>query len=102
MRTLHLTLKKNWFDMILSTEKKEEYRELKPYWHKRLRPFFTDEETPKQIIFKNGYQKDAPTMIVELKTIKTSLGLVQWGAPENECVYILELGNIIETSNLRA
>jgi len=28
---LHLTLKKNWFDLILSGEKKEEYREIKPY-----------------------------------------------------------------------
>ena len=28
MKTLHLNLKKQWFDMILSGEKKEEYREL--------------------------------------------------------------------------
>ncbi len=28
---LHLTLKKNWFDLILSGEKKEEYREIKHY-----------------------------------------------------------------------
>src|SRR6478609_2178429 len=36
MKILHLTLKKKWFDMIASGEKKEEYRELKPYWAKRL------------------------------------------------------------------
>ena len=36
MKTLHLTLKKGWFDMILSGEKKEEYREIKPYWVRRL------------------------------------------------------------------
>lgn len=36
MKVLHLTLKKKWFDMILSGEKKEEYREIKPYWIKRL------------------------------------------------------------------
>lgn len=30
MKTLHLVLKKRWFDMILSGEKKEEYREIKP------------------------------------------------------------------------
>jgi len=35
-KTLHLTLKKKWFDMIASGEKKEEYRELKPYWVERL------------------------------------------------------------------
>lgn len=35
-KTLHLTLKKKWFDMIASGEKKEEYREIKPYWSQRL------------------------------------------------------------------
>ena len=34
MNTLHLTLNKKWFDMILSGEKTEEYREIKPYWTK--------------------------------------------------------------------
>ena len=29
---LHLTLKKKYFDEILSGKKKKEYRELKPYW----------------------------------------------------------------------
>ncbi len=36
MNILHLTLKRQWFDMILSGEKKEEYREIKPYWINRL------------------------------------------------------------------
>ena len=34
--TLHLHLKKKWYDMIASGEKKEEYRDFKPYYHKRL------------------------------------------------------------------
>lgn len=34
--TLHLSLNKRWFDMIASGEKREEYRELSPYWIKRL------------------------------------------------------------------
>ena len=33
---LNLTLKKKWFDMILSGEKKEEYREIKDYWARRF------------------------------------------------------------------
>lgn len=36
MKILHLTLKKKWFDMTESGVKKEEYREIKPYWIKRL------------------------------------------------------------------
>lgn len=35
-KTLHLVLKRKWWDMIASGEKKEEYREVKPYWEKRL------------------------------------------------------------------
>lgn len=35
-KTLTLSLKKKWFDMIASGEKKEEYRELTLYWQKRL------------------------------------------------------------------
>lgn len=33
---LHLNLKSVWFDMILSGLKKEEYREIKPYWERRF------------------------------------------------------------------
>ena len=35
-----LTLKKQWFDMIVSGEKAEEYREIKPYWEKRFLNYF--------------------------------------------------------------
>lgn len=34
--TLVLVLKKKWFDMIDSGIKKEEYREIKDYWIRRL------------------------------------------------------------------
>ena len=36
MATLQLSLKKKWFDMILSGEKKEEYREVKNHWISRF------------------------------------------------------------------
>ena len=32
MKTLHLNLKKEWFDMIVLGIKKEEYREIKEHW----------------------------------------------------------------------
>jgi hypothetical protein len=89
MKVLHLTLKKQWFDMIYSGVKREEYREMKPYWHKRLLNKHYD-----AIRFRNGYSKDAPTMLVELKHIYSGLGIVEWGAPEGQPVYILKLGDI--------
>lgn len=36
MKTLTLSLKKQWFDMIKAGVKKEEYRELKYHWLTRL------------------------------------------------------------------
>lgn len=36
MNTLKLTIKKEYFDMILSGDKTEEYREIKKHWFKRL------------------------------------------------------------------
>lgn len=89
MRVLHLTLKKKWFDMIASGEKREEYREMKPYWHKRLRSQKYD-----AIHFRNGYSKNAPAMTVELRELLTGLGILEWGAPEGERVYILRLGKV--------
>jgi hypothetical protein len=36
MATLKLILKTRWFDMVLSGQKDEDYREIKPYWVERL------------------------------------------------------------------
>lgn len=35
-KVLTLSVKKEWFDKIVSGEKKEEYREIKPYWVARF------------------------------------------------------------------
>jgi hypothetical protein len=89
IKILHLTLKKQWFDLIASGTKKEEYREMKPYWHKRLNQHFD------AICFKNGYSAASPKVTVELKEVLTGLGIIEWGAPERQHVYILRLGNIL-------
>ena len=36
MKALKLVLTEKWYDMIASGEKKEEYREITPYWANRL------------------------------------------------------------------
>lgn len=36
MKILDLPLKKEWYNMIESGEKREEYREITPYWYQRL------------------------------------------------------------------
>lgn len=93
MKILHLTLNKKWFDMILSGDKKEEYREIKPYWQKRLMiisPAYT------HVKFTNGYGKNRPSFIVELKFISTGYGRESWGAQDGIRYYCLRLGEIIK------
>jgi len=90
MKILHLTLKKKWFDMIRSGIKKEEYREIKPYWRKRL--LFKEFDA---IHFRNGYGKSMPCFTIKLTGLCRSLGIVEWGAPEGKEVFILKLGDII-------
>lgn len=94
MKILHLNLKKEWFDKIKSGEKIHEFREYKEYWTKRL----CDKNTFKKydvIEFKNGYQKNAPTIIAEFKStelkndIETPLGFGNF--------YVINIGNILET-----
>jgi hypothetical protein len=101
-RILHLTLKKKWFDMIASGEKKEEYRDMKPYWTKRLFNDLGDRFEPKsfdKVVFKNGYATNAPTIVVECLGIQKDLGMMTWGAEQDVEYYIIQLGNILFRSS---
>jgi hypothetical protein len=110
MKILNLTLKKQWFDMILSGEKAEEYREIKQYWMTRL----TNKKktgplewksTPRKdythILFRNGYSKTAPEMLIKLKEITMRTGKPEWGAIDGEVYFVLLLGAIIRTKNIK-
>lgn len=91
-RILYLPIKKQWFDMIASGEKKAEYRDIKPYYDSRfMRTFHI-------IRFKNGYRRNAPVMDVECTELNIGYGLPKWGA-ENKISYILTLGKILNNSN---
>jgi len=78
--------------MISSGEKREEYREIKPYWDKRLNKEYD------VVKFKNGYSKNAPELTIELLSIKKGLGSTKFGAPMFDNVYILKLGKVVSTN----
>ena len=82
-KILTLTIDKQWFDMIVSGEKNEEYRDIKSYWIKRLttncevaydvaaetycgkvlyRPYT-------HVLFINGYRRDSPRIEKEIVSI---------------------------------
>lgn len=120
MKVLHLTLKKKWFDMILSGEKKEEYREIKSYWIERLtwheyhskgeleliRCFASGEAFRKDfdiVEFKNGYGKEAPTITVEMAGIHYGYPKkLEWAEPPyGKWFFVIELGEILSTKNIK-
>lgn len=103
---LHLTLKKKWFDMILSGFKKEEYREIKEYWWIRLVQCGEIAEWKmllaknfEKIIFTNGYGKNAPSFEIECLGIEIRKGKTEWGAEKGKEYFVLKLGAIMENHN---
>mgnify|MGYP001545106248 FL=1 len=107
-KVLNLTITKKWFDMIASGEKKEEYRQDKPYWKQRfVKEGYWHSQTCKDfetIIFRNGYAKNAPTMEVECLGIKlkdlTDMKDGWFDYPVLGCrVFVISLGKILSISN---
>lgn len=109
-----LTLKKEWFDMIISGEKTEEYREMKPYWETRFINYFGryydfSKKEPtliwnsqkKDIIFRNGYGNDKPQFTAECSLVE-GYGNEKWGAKKNQKYYILKIHRIFDKKNLVA
>lgn len=91
--------------MIESGEKKEEYREIKPYWIKRFcerkicRVDMCDLPDVACFVLKwdkvqFSYGYTSRTMIFTIKSIRRGIGRPEWGAPEKE-VFIIELGDKI-------
>jgi hypothetical protein len=94
MKILHLTLKKKWFDMIASGEKKEEYRVMKTYWCTRLNPLPPFKEFD-VIEFRNGYAKDAPKLTVKFEGIQIGAAKPEWSDNWQGDVFKIKLGEII-------
>ena len=98
--------------MILSGEKKEEYREMKEYWWKRLctvgpvkysmatifnngnqvDSLFKDYT---KIVFKNGYHKNAPEIHIQCLGICTGTAKPEWSDNWQGKVFIIKLGELL-------
>lgn len=105
---LILPIKKKRFDMIVSGEKKEEYREIKPYYDSRFMNAFGfllaggqmvyGEAAPEEIrkpwpvpvVFRNGYSKDSPEIVCKC-TLQFGEGKPEWGAEPGKMYYVLKI-----------
>lgn len=110
-KKLHLTLRKQWFDMIDSGEKLEEYREIKEYWgsrllHKCISPtkYYTNmNKTPmfrefSSVVFYYGCAPSTkfPHIEFESPVITIGRGNPEWGAPVDKDVFIIRFGRRVE------
>lgn len=102
---LVLPIKKKWFDMILSGEKREEYREIKPYYKSRFSnvfsmypysfiPYGTD---MREVVFRNGYKRNSP-QFTALCTLDIKTGREEWGAEQGKEYYCLQIRQIITST----
>jgi hypothetical protein len=93
-RVLRLTLKKRWFDMIASGEKKEEYREIKDWIISRLHGKSYD-----VVEFSNGYGAHVPKITVEYLGWGNGIGRAEWGATPMKPTIIIRLGRVLSRTN---
>ena len=86
-RFVTLTIRQRWLDTIMSGEKREEYREIKPYYDRifgqRLGMAMT-------VRFRAGYRPDSPIIETVVKP-RIGGGRVCWGAQEEHQYYVLEI-----------
>lgn len=107
-KTLFLSLKKQPFDVMVTGEKKEEFRKNKNWIRSRLFDKSNNEKKYKYIKFVNGYGKNKPYFICEYKGFvechmnatdrKYSNGLIVSGISKGD--FIIYCGNIVEWGNI--
>lgn len=104
---LTLPIKRKWFDMIRSGEKKEEYRKITPFYQTRFRnavgmlhnaKFMAaarqmNLEIFEGVILRAGYSLDSPAMLVH-GTLRIGTGRKEWGAEEGQEYFIIEIMNV--------
>lgn len=91
MRILHLTLKKKWFDMVASGDKKEEYRKCGKWIESRLKG-----KTYDIVRFRNGYAPTSPIVDIEYIGTREGGGLAKWGAEPAVIYQVICLGDVMK------
>jgi hypothetical protein len=85
---LTMTLNSEWYDMIWSGYKFEEYRELKPFWNTRL-----EGRNYTEVEFINGYHKGARRMRWTIREIVKDKSKPIYGG-DNELCWVIRLDKL--------
>ena len=99
MKTLTLSLKKKWFEMIKDGVKKEEYREINRYWIARLVAAMVpltgtvlSFTTFDLLVFTIGYPKAGDTerrLTFKNPKIRIGTGRPEWGAEPGKQYFVI-------------
>ena len=99
---LPLVLKGEWYDMIASASKREEYRDASAYWERRIPAWWDSwgrrDARPRVVEFRHGYARDARRMafvVYDVEERKWALH-PHWGEPESQWHFVLHLGRRVE------
>lgn len=105
--------------MILSGEKKEEYREVKPYYTTRFKNalrnhFDKDKPFAEQwgdemllrnrekksflVRFRNGYSNDSPSFVARVN-LRIDYGHCEWGAEKGKVYFVLSIEDIVDRNS---
>lgn len=88
---VHLVLKKKWFDMIVSGEKQEEYRDDTPYYNTRI---WKRRHQIESVVFHRGYTNTTHERVV-ICIIKGQ-GKAKWGAEKGKRQIIIQLAEEVQ------
>lgn len=105
--TLHLVLKRRWWNMIASGEKTEEYRDIKDFYINRMcKNNGGNSQSVKQgergliqyeeVCFQLGFTKRSMTF--KIKEISIGYGRPEWGAEPNKEYFVIHIGEKINGS----
>lgn len=83
-----LPTKAQWYDMIESGEKTEEYRADVPYYNSRFEKY---EGQHILVAFRNGYSRKNRTMFREVVPIKRKGGRPEWGGNFDTVYWVLQI-----------
>lgn len=96
---LNLTIRRRWFDMIASGEKREEYRPVNRRVNAAWERIAHDEPVAYTMVLRNGYGMGSPALAVRVRGIVLRNGNdsihPEWGEPTDRTHFAIMLGDVL-------
>ena len=87
---LTLPIRRYWFDMIITGQKPEEYRDITPYYEVRFNRY---NGRPFTLRYRAGYRANSP-LLQCTATVRQGVGRIEWGAVPGQQYFVLDLRDV--------